>query len=115
MNRRRSRSNRNPSARDQDANGVVRDEGTRKATPPDQDSEQTSGRGSHRCDCLVEGLHQLFIGEQRPHAHHTKKQEQRPTINRRKGGVRSKDAQGDAWIYVPAGTCEKIAGGTVGE
>jgi uncharacterized membrane protein len=24
------------------------------------------------------------------------------------------DRQGDAWIYVPAGTCEKIAGGHVG-
>jgi len=25
-------------------------------------------------------------------------------------GTSKKDAQGDAWIYVPAGTCAKIAG-----
>ncbi|HNE16891.1 MAG TPA: DUF2282 domain-containing protein, partial [Rhodocyclaceae bacterium] len=28
-------------------------------------------------------------------------------------GTVSKDNQKDAWIYVPKGTCEKIAGGVV--
>lgn len=28
-------------------------------------------------------------------------------------GSATKDAQKDAWIYVPKGTCEKIVGGTV--
>jgi uncharacterized membrane protein len=27
-------------------------------------------------------------------------------------GTAKKDAQADAWIYVPAGTCAKIAGGS---
>jgi uncharacterized membrane protein len=27
-------------------------------------------------------------------------------------GTSKKDAQADAWIYVPAGTCAKIAGGS---
>ena len=27
-------------------------------------------------------------------------------------GTSKKDAQGDAWIYVPAGTCAKISGGS---
>ena len=27
-------------------------------------------------------------------------------------GTATADAQGDAWIYVPAGTCSKIAGGS---
>ena len=27
-------------------------------------------------------------------------------------GTQKKDAQADAWIYVPAGTCQKIAGGS---
>jgi uncharacterized membrane protein len=27
-------------------------------------------------------------------------------------GTATKDAQGDSWIYVPAGTCDKIAGGS---
>ena len=27
-------------------------------------------------------------------------------------GTAKKDAQGDAWIYVPAGTCAKISGGS---
>ncbi len=27
-------------------------------------------------------------------------------------GQASKDAQGDSWIYVPKGTCEKIVGGS---
>ena len=30
-------------------------------------------------------------------------------------GTATMDRQADAWTYVPAGTCEKIAGGTVGE
>jgi uncharacterized membrane protein len=28
-------------------------------------------------------------------------------------GTASKDNQGDAWIYVPAGTCTKITGGSM--
>lgn len=28
-------------------------------------------------------------------------------------GTATKDAQADAWIYVPAGTCGKIAGGSM--
>jgi uncharacterized membrane protein len=28
-------------------------------------------------------------------------------------GTSKKDAQADAWVYVPAGTCAKIVGGTV--
>ncbi len=28
------------------------------------------------------------------------------------GGTSRADRQADAWIYVPAGTCKKIAGGT---
>ncbi|MEX0807690.1 MAG: DUF2282 domain-containing protein [Dongiaceae bacterium] len=28
-------------------------------------------------------------------------------------GTSTADSQGDAWIYVPAGTCEKIAGGSL--
>jgi uncharacterized membrane protein len=28
-------------------------------------------------------------------------------------GTATADSQGDAWIYVPAGTCEKIAGGSL--
>ena len=27
-------------------------------------------------------------------------------------GTSKRDNQGDAWIYVPAGTCEKIVGGS---
>lgn len=27
-------------------------------------------------------------------------------------GTSKKDNQGDAWIYVPAGTCDKIVGGS---
>ncbi len=30
-------------------------------------------------------------------------------------GSATMDRQKDAWIYVPAGTCEKIAGGVTGE
>jgi uncharacterized membrane protein len=28
-------------------------------------------------------------------------------------GTAKKDAQGDAWLYVPAGTCEKIVGASL--
>jgi uncharacterized membrane protein len=28
------------------------------------------------------------------------------------GGTAAKDNDGDAWIYVPAGTCEKVVGGS---
>jgi len=28
-------------------------------------------------------------------------------------GTSTRDRQADAWVYVPAGTCKKIAGGTV--
>ncbi|MGQ0664122.1 MAG: BufA1 family periplasmic bufferin-type metallophore [Pseudomonadota bacterium] len=28
-------------------------------------------------------------------------------------GTSKRDAQGDAWMYVPAGTCEKIIGGSL--
>ena len=28
-------------------------------------------------------------------------------------GTASKDGQADSWIYVPAGTCEKIVGGSL--
>jgi uncharacterized membrane protein len=28
-------------------------------------------------------------------------------------GTAKQDAQADAWIYVPAGTCEKIVGGSL--
>jgi uncharacterized membrane protein len=28
-------------------------------------------------------------------------------------GTASKDNQGDAWIYVPAGTCTKLTGGSM--
>ncbi len=28
-------------------------------------------------------------------------------------GTSKKDAQGDAWVFVPAGTCAKITGGTL--
>jgi uncharacterized membrane protein len=28
-------------------------------------------------------------------------------------GTAAADAQGDSWIYVPAGTCEKIVGGSL--
>ena len=27
-------------------------------------------------------------------------------------GTATKDTQGDSWIYVPAGTCDKLAGGS---
>lgn len=28
-------------------------------------------------------------------------------------GTSTKDAQGNAWMYIPAGTCEKIVGGSL--
>jgi uncharacterized membrane protein len=28
-------------------------------------------------------------------------------------GTSTRDAQGDAWIYVPAGTCSKLVGGSL--
>jgi uncharacterized membrane protein len=28
-------------------------------------------------------------------------------------GTAENDAQGDAWIYVPAGTCDKVVGGSL--
>jgi uncharacterized membrane protein len=28
-------------------------------------------------------------------------------------GTSRRDAQGDAWIYVPAGTCERLVGGSL--
>ena len=28
-------------------------------------------------------------------------------------GTATKDAQGDSWIYVPKGTCDKISGGSL--
>ncbi|MBL0337800.1 MAG: DUF2282 domain-containing protein [Rhodospirillaceae bacterium] len=28
-------------------------------------------------------------------------------------GTSTRDSQGDAWIYVPKGTCEKIVGGSL--
>lgn len=28
-------------------------------------------------------------------------------------GTSTKDGQGDAWIYVPAGTCDKLVGGSL--
>ncbi len=30
-------------------------------------------------------------------------------------GTATMDRQEDSWVYLPAGTCEKIAGGMVGE
>ena len=33
------------------------------------------------------------------------------TANSSCAGTSKRDAQGDAWIYVPAGTCDKVVGG----
>ena len=33
------------------------------------------------------------------------------TANSSCAGTSRRDAQGDAWIYVPAGTCDKVVGG----
>ena len=35
------------------------------------------------------------------------------TANSSCAGTSKKDAQGDAWIYAPAGTCEKLVGGSL--
>jgi uncharacterized membrane protein len=35
------------------------------------------------------------------------------TANSSCAGTSKKDAQGDAWIYTPAGTCEKLVGGSL--
>lgn len=34
------------------------------------------------------------------------------TANSSCAGTSKKDSQGDAWIYVPAGTCTKLVGGS---
>jgi len=34
------------------------------------------------------------------------------SVSHQCGGTATKDHDGDAWIYVPAGTCEKIVGGS---
>ena len=34
------------------------------------------------------------------------------TMNSSCTGTSKRDNQGDAWIYVPAGTCEKVVGGS---
>ena len=35
------------------------------------------------------------------------------TANSSCAGTSRRDAQGDAWIYVPAGTCDKVVGGAL--
>ena len=35
------------------------------------------------------------------------------TASRSCAGTATKDGQGDAWVYVPMGTCEKIVGGSL--
>ena len=35
------------------------------------------------------------------------------TANSSCAGTSKRDAQGDAWIYVPAGTCDKVVGGAM--
>src|SRR5213592_1583729 len=35
------------------------------------------------------------------------------TANSSCAGTSKKDAQGDAWIYAPAGTCDKLVGGSL--
>jgi uncharacterized membrane protein len=35
------------------------------------------------------------------------------TANSSCAGTSKKDSQGDAWIYVPAGTCDKLVGGSM--
>ena len=35
------------------------------------------------------------------------------TVSHSCAGTATKDGQGDSWIYVPAGTCEKINGGSL--
>jgi len=34
------------------------------------------------------------------------------TANSSCAGTSKKDSQGDAWLYVPAGTCERLVGGS---
>jgi len=34
------------------------------------------------------------------------------TANSSCAGTSKKDSQGDAWIYVPAGTCDRLVGGS---
>ena len=35
------------------------------------------------------------------------------TANSSCAGTSKKDAQGDAWIYAPAGTCDRLVGGSL--
>jgi uncharacterized membrane protein len=35
------------------------------------------------------------------------------TANSSCAGTSKRDGQGDAWIYVPAGTCDRIVGGSL--
>jgi len=35
------------------------------------------------------------------------------TANSSCAGTSKKDGQGDAWIYMPAGTCDKLVGGSL--
>jgi uncharacterized membrane protein len=35
------------------------------------------------------------------------------TANTSCAGTSKRDSQGDAWIYVPAGTCERLVGGSL--
>jgi uncharacterized membrane protein len=35
------------------------------------------------------------------------------TANSSCAGTSRRDSQGDAWIYMPAGTCEKVVGGSL--
>jgi uncharacterized membrane protein len=35
------------------------------------------------------------------------------TSNTSCAGTSRRDAQGDAWLYVPAGTCERLVGGSL--
>jgi uncharacterized membrane protein len=35
------------------------------------------------------------------------------TANSSCAGTSRRDAQGDAWVYVPAGTCERLVGGSL--
>jgi uncharacterized membrane protein len=35
------------------------------------------------------------------------------TSNTSCAGTSRKDGQGDAWLYVPAGTCERLVGGSI--
>jgi uncharacterized membrane protein len=35
------------------------------------------------------------------------------TANSSCAGTSRRDAQGDAWLYVPAGTCDRLVGGSI--